>query len=120
MATKIRYDSHSTEFGLWLREQPEVDSSFGFVATNLDYIWTNHKTGEWMLIEEKRHGGFIKFYQQKLFDRIDKLCKADPLYYGFHKLIFRNTSPDDGVMWLDGEQITKAQLLRFLRFDKAR
>lgn len=116
MATKIRYDSHSTEFGLWLREQPEVDSSFGFVATNLDYIWTNHKTGEWMLIEEKRHGGLIQFYQQRLFDKIDKLCQADVLYRGFHKITFENTSPADGNIWLDGKKITSTELLQFLQF----
>jgi hypothetical protein len=116
MPTKGRYDNHSTEFGLWLWEQSEIDSGFGFVATNLDYIWANYKTGEWMLIEEKRHGSSIKFYQQKLFDKIDKLCEADSLYYGFHKLVFENTSPDDGNIWLDGKLISKVELLQFLQF----
>ncbi len=115
-ATRKRYDEHSTEFGLWLRRQNEIASSIGFIATNLDYIWCNYKTGEWMLIEEKRHGGILKLFQKQLFDRIDKLCRQDKLYHGFHILVFQNTNPDDGKIWLDGKVITKEQVLEFLQF----
>ena len=114
--TRERQDTHSTEFGLWLRRQQEIDSSFGFVATNLDYIWANYRTGEWMLIEEKRHGGVVHFYQQQLFERLNKLCQQDKLYRGFHVLVFQNTNPDDGLIWLDGQAITKKQILEFLQF----
>ena len=114
--TKARYDNHSTEFGLWLREQPEIDSSLGFVTTNLDYIWDNYKTDKFMLLEEKRYKGTVKFYQEKLFKRIDKLCQADPLYCGFHKLVFENTNPDDGKMWLDEKLITRDEVIQFLQF----
>mgnify|MGYP001589208830 CR=1 FL=1 len=116
--TRVRYDSHSTEFGLWLREQPEIESILGFVATNLDFIWANYKTGEWMLIEEKRHSGAVRLYQQQLFDKIDKLCQQDSHYCGFHTIVFQNTNPDDGQIWLDGKLISKRELLDFLRFDK--
>lgn len=125
--TKRRYDEHSTEFGLWLRNKapdnvtilriPDpIDSELGFITTNLDYIWGNYETDKWMLMEEKRHGGSIEFYQQGLFNKIDKLCQQDNLYYGFHKLVFENTNPEDGKMWLDEQPITKEQLLDFLRF----
>ena len=114
--TKKRFDSHGTEFSLWLREQKEIDSSIGFVTTNLDYIWCNFKTGKWMLIEEKRHGSSIKLYQKQIFDKINKLCQPDILYCGFHILVFQNTSPDDGKIWLDEQPITKDQLLDFLQF----
>ena len=117
--TKKRLDAHSTEFGLWLRDQKELDSSLGFVTTNLDYIWANYKTGEWMLIEEKRHNGKPALYQRQLFEKIDKLCQQDNLYYGFHILTFQNTSPDDGEMWLDGQSITNIQLFEFLQFKMA-
>jgi len=50
--TRRRNDNHSTEFGLWLREQPDIDSKLGYITTNLDYVWKNYKTGDWMLIEE--------------------------------------------------------------------
>jgi hypothetical protein len=46
LMTRKRYDNHSTEFGLWLREQEELKSSLGFVATNLDFIWSNYKTNK--------------------------------------------------------------------------
>ena len=114
--TKKRQDEHSTEFGLWLREQKEIDSSIGFVTTNLDYIWCNYKTGMWMLIEEKRHGGVVQLYQRQLFEKLDKLCRQDKLYCGFHTLVFQNTNPNDGKLWLDRQSITKDQLMDFLQF----
>jgi len=72
-----------------------------------------------MLIEEKRYRGSIQFYQQNLFDKIDKLCQADELYCGFHKLVFENTNPEDGKVWLDGKLVTKGELINFLLFKGA-
>jgi hypothetical protein len=115
--TQARRDSHSTEFGLWLREQKEIDSSLGFVASNIDYLWRNYKNGEWMLIEEKRYGGLVKPYQLELFRILDAACKHDINYKGFHVIKFTNTSPEDGKIILDGTEITKQQLLAFLRFE---
>ena len=114
--TRPRYDSHSTEFGLWLRKQSEIDSSIGFLATNIDYMWHNYQTGLWMLIEEKRHGSQSKRWQQEMFDMLDKAAKHDPDYRGFHMLVFENTDPDDGKMWLDGQSIDRDGLIAFLRF----
>jgi hypothetical protein len=114
--TRQRNDSHSTEFGLWLRDQKVIDSSLGYVTTNIDYLWQNYKTGKWMLIEEKRYCRATTFSQQQMFNIIDKICKGDPLYCGFHVLIFENTSPEDGHIFLDGKQITTEQLLSFLMF----
>jgi len=115
--TKQRRDEHSTEFGLWLRAQPEIDSRLGFVASNLDYIWRNYKTGRWMLIEEKRHNASVKRWQRDLFDLLDKVARLDPDYCGFHVVRFANTSPDDGEIFLDGEEVTPRQLVSFLLFE---
>jgi len=114
--TKRRFDAHSTEFGLWLREQPEIDSSRGYVATNVDYIWKNYDTLDWMIIEEKRHGSQPKNWQTSIFLQLDALCKANPHYHGFHVLVFENTSPDDGLIWLDGKEIVRDELIAFLQF----
>jgi hypothetical protein len=114
--TQQRRDSHSTEFGLWLREQPEIDSALGYVTSNLDYIWSNHKTGEFMLLEEKRYGTQPGFYQEKLFSLLDGLCQASDKYHGFHVIVFAKTSPDDGGITIDGKDVSKSQLLDFLRF----
>jgi hypothetical protein len=115
--TLKRHDNHSTEFGLWLREQPEIDSGQGFVATNLDYVWRNYKNNAWMIIEEKRYCSEPKRWQRDLFSLIDRCCKIDRNYRGFHLLQFEYTSPDDGRIWLDRKEITKAMLLSFLRFE---
>lgn len=115
--TATRRDEHSTEFGLWLREQSEIDSALGFVATNIDYLWRNYRTGCWMLIEEKRHGVMPKRWQSESFDLVNKVSKGDPKYKGFHYLIFENTSPEDGTIMLDGKEISKDDLIKFLRFE---
>lgn len=115
--TRQRNDNHSTEFGIWLRKQKEIDSKLGFVTTNLDYIWQNYKTGEWMLIEEKRYMSLLRFPQSKLLEIVDRVAKHDRNYRGFHIIQFEKTSPDDGSIYLDGKQITREQLVLFLRFE---
>ena len=115
--TRKRYDSHSTEFGLWLREQKEIDSKLGFITTNIDYMWSNYKTGQWMLIEEKRHGSDVRYSQREQYKVIHKACQYDSLYCGIYLLVFENTSPDDGKIYLNREEITKEQLIKFLKFE---
>jgi len=114
--TRRRYDSHSTEFGLWLRKQPEIDSKLGYIATNIDYVWQDYKTGKWMFLEEKRHGALVKWPQQGLFKLVHEQCVEDPQYQGFHIIQFQETSPDDGGTILDAHKISKEQLISFLQF----
>jgi len=117
--TRPRFDEHSTEFGLWLRKQPEIESKKGYVATNIDFLWANYKNGFWMLLEEKRHGGKPTKSQIELFTLLDGILKRlgqYGIYKGFHYLIFERTNPDDGKMWLDGDEITIRELLDFLTF----
>lgn len=120
--TRKRWDGHSTEFGLWLREQKEIDSGLGFVTTNLDYIWENYKTGQWCFLEEKRYNSRPAPSQLKQFVRLHKLIN-DTKYLGFFVLVFENTTPEDGAMWLcqlcsgiTYQQIDKPTLMRFLTF----
>lgn len=121
-----RYDNHSTEFGLWLRKQPEIDSSLGYKATNLDYIWINSR-GEWMLIEEKRFGARPKQWQCRIYSLLDSCARNDPKYRGAYLIRFERTSPEDGRMWLsrfqngtwrDEREITVLELLDFLKFKR--
>jgi len=117
--TKQRNDSHSTEFGIWLREQPEIDSKLGYIATNIDYMWRNYKTKKWMLIEEKRYNSQPAFWQRTMFGILHRLCNIDKDFKGFHLIVFENTSPDDGRIYLDKKEITKDELLNFLKtFEK--
>lgn len=113
--TRKRNDTHSTEFGLWLREQKEISSEVGFIATNLDYIWSNYKTKEWMLIEEKRYKAKRTFVQCNLFSVLHNSIK-DSKYKGFHVIQFEKTSPQNGKIYLDGKLISKQNLIKFLQF----
>jgi len=50
--TQKRRDKHSTEFGLWLREQPELDSYKGYNTSNVDFMWMNERLVQWLFVEE--------------------------------------------------------------------
>ncbi len=115
--TRQRNDNHSTEFGLWLRKQKEIDSCYGFVASDLDYIWQNYKTKQWMLIEEKRFMSNLTWSQTQLFKFLIGRLKYDPKFYGFFLVQFERTSPDDGYIYINHERITKEMLIKFLRFE---
>lgn len=117
--TQQRRDKHSTEFGLWLRQQPPLDSiERGLTTTDIDYIWHDYKiTGKWMILEEKRGGNDCTASQHSTLELLHKACRSDPKFCGVHLLQFENTSPDDGRMWLDKKEITCEQLLLFLRFE---
>lgn len=114
--TRQRNDSHSTEFGLWLREQPELASSLGYAGTNVDFLWCDYKRDKWMLIEEKRYMASITYSQEQLVNRLIAGCRNDPTFYGFHLLQFEKTSPLDGAMYWDGKRITIEELIKILKF----
>jgi len=115
--TRRRIDSHSTEFGLWIRDAHRLDSTHGFRAYNVDYAWAHFSSGKYLFIEEKRFGGSPRPHQCWLYKKIDKVGRRDPLYHGFHILTFQNPSPVDGWMRLNGELFTAQDLIRFLAFE---
>lgn len=114
--TQQRRDNHSTEFGLWLRDQKDIDSCFGYVTTNIDFVWANYKTDDYMLFEEKRYMQPIKFYQERIFKRIHQNLSIDNKYHGFYLIQFEKTSPEDGKTFLNNNQITVPELIDFLEF----
>lgn len=116
--TMQRRDNHSTEFGLWLRQQPEIDSRNGYRATNIDYWWGSYITNIWMYLEEKRYGWVPSNAQTASFMEIDSAARSKQNYRGFHLVVFENTCPDDGRIWLDGNHIDRADLIEFLQFLK--
>ena len=109
----------ATPFSLWLRDQSEISSnkSQGFVTTNIDYMWFNYKNNQWMLIEEKRHGAKVSWSQRQQFRVIDAACRNDKNYHGMHLLVFENTTPEDGKIYLNHVEIDKDTLISFLRFE---
>jgi len=123
MTRQRNHKASSTAFGLWLREEKEIDSDLGFSSSDIDYvlyIWHDYgKTASWMFLEEKTHSAEPTWSQQQLFKIVDDACRrGDPNYKGFHVLTFENTSPEDGQMTLDGTSITIDELLEFLKFEK--
>lgn len=122
MMTRQRNDKHSTEFGLWLREQKSLASSLGFAATNLDYIWSNYKTGDWMLIEEKRYMAKVSYCQRELYAMLHKAIVAGNRtgkYKGVHLLQFENASPDDGRTYWNNVEVSKKELIEILMFKRS-
>ena len=130
--TRKRNDDHSTEFGLWLRQQlPNqctdvscIDSSLGYITTNIDYKWENYNTGKFVFIEEKRFGRKAIFPQTKQFKDLHTLVLESPhngKYKGFFYIVFENTNPDDGRILIKSclkkeyTEINPDELLTFLR-----
>lgn len=69
-----------------------------------------------MFIEEKRYGKQPKPYQQKIFNMLSWCGKHHARFYGFHILIFENTNPEDGKIFIDGKEASKDDLMEFLQF----
>lgn len=114
--TRQRNDAHSTEFGIWLRQQPEIQSSLGYAATNIDYMWCDFRRNKWMFLEEKRFNAPLSWSQEQLFARIQKACENDPTYCGLHFIQFEKTSPDDGKTLWNGREIDRSQIITMLTF----
>jgi len=115
--TRQRNDKNSTEFGLWLRQQKEIDSSLGYVTNNIDYVWENYKTGDWMLIEEKRYMSDLTYSQKNQFRKMYKRINKDKKFHGWNLLQFEKTNPEDGKIFWNKKEITKKQLLEILKFN---
>jgi hypothetical protein len=116
--TKERGDNHSTEYGLWLRQQGELCSYKGFRATNVDFLWWQSKTGQRLVQEEKRYSGRLSYSQAKQFQWLDELLASDETYFGFFFVQFENTCPDDGRIAVNGVPFSKEQLISLLQFEQ--
>jgi hypothetical protein len=121
--TRKRNDNHSTEFGIWIREQKEVDSCKGYRNYNLDIIWWKKNGFEkepeyWMLIEEKRYMSECRVDQKNTYNWLHNKIKKlnDKTYKGMHLLQFENTNPEDGKIFWDRKEISKKQLIDILQF----
>jgi len=111
----------SLEFSRWIRSNLP-DSDTGYFVTNLDWIFHNYKNRILLMVEEKTHGGKIRYGQAKLFNDIvapalqDWCWKNNYVWLGFHCLVFENTNPSDGKIYWDDELITEETLRERLSF----
>jgi len=126
--TRQRNDKHSTEFGLWLREQKDINSS-KYDAQNLDFIWFAYKAGWVLLLEEKRYNSSQSFAQKDTHNIVHQMLefasghiidtakgKRRIDYRGYFLIQFENTNPDDSD-WIkiNGKKHTKEDLLHLLQ-----
>ena len=123
MTRRCNDKSMSTEMSLWLRDQPRIASSYGFVATNIDYVWQNYKTHDWIFIEEKRYMSDLSFSQEEIMGMINNKIN-DNFYLGMYLVVFEKTSPEDGKIFIEKigirrkkYELTKEGFFMFLEFD---
>ena len=112
-----------TPFTNWIRhDEPQLDSSKGFRAYDLDLIWGCGDglgtAGSYMLIEEKCYMKEMATMQARQFQILDQNCKADPYYRGFHLIQFEKTNPTDGKIFWNHHEITYDDLIDYLAFRK--
>ena len=119
MTTAREYDYLYTRFSEWVRMQKELDSrSERIRAYNVDFIWLKEDTGKWMLLEEKCRMSEPKAGQWAALKRLDTAIH-DPDYCGLHLIQFEKEYPDDGGrIYIDKKEVTKEELIKFLRFGK--
>jgi hypothetical protein len=91
-------------------------------------VWHNYAENWFMTLEEKTHGAIQSQSQkdtqgivfQMLRSASPRLCITRDgwqtiTYRGHHLIVFENTTPDNGAIYLDNTEITKEELLEFLR-----
>jgi hypothetical protein len=127
--TQQSLNGKQSEFSLWLRnklpdnvhfvrENDPLDSKDGFIATDIDYIWMNFKSNEWMILEEKKYKREVPYAQKNILVMLHNLAKKnDAKYKGLYLIQFENTNPEDGRIWINNKETTKEQLIKLLRFE---
>lgn len=120
--TTARKDGKGTPFTNWLRDQKKLDSSEGFLATDLDLIWYSRdgikRAGFYYLIEAKNKLHRPKEWQHDLLCKIARNCKKDSNFKGLIYLKFENTSPTDGKIFWNDVEVSIDELIDLLAFEK--
>lgn len=108
------------DFSSWVRINLP-DSSTGFCASDLDFIFWNWKNKKVMLLELKTRNSKPRPFQKLMWQHLNKWIKngidQEWEYYGFHLIVFEKTNFDDGLCYLNGNKITEKDLINFLSFE---
>ena len=90
----------------------------GFTFCDIDAIVRNHKKQSLAIIEIKTRGANLTYSQEKQFNEIDEFLKRGVCcgweYLGFFKVVFENTSFEDGKVTINDNEVTKDEFLTFL------
>lgn len=109
----------SLAFSQWVRKNLP-HSRTGFCVTNQDWLLYNYKTQRLMLLEEKTRNGRLSTWFANLIEYVINPALAEYCpkvgieYRGYHLLVFENSSPTDGRIWLDGHGVDEEWLRNYL------
>lgn len=120
MTRQEQTGSRDLGFSQWVRKNLP-DSSTGFVVSDLDFILYNDKNKTLLFLEVKTHGAKQRPWQASLFRLIDQMVSASASqfgieYKGYHLLTLSSTTPEEGTILLDGQVITREELIFYLSF----
>lgn len=136
MTATLHNPDTATAFSQWIRAQPLLDSKkAGFSITDVDFVIHQFKPfsrnrQRVMLLEEKTNcNDLTKPAQRDTLMLLDYALRAadgstipglygDRVieYYGLHVVVLEHTSPLDGAIWWDRQQVDVKGLLRRLQF----
>lgn len=130
---KAQPDLDSEDYGLSI---DDIDLTVAPPVTKTVYGIQSYKDPHIervMFVETKTHLGMIRFHQKSLhyhmnYLAIDNSIRQPVVYtlkeqwkrlvfYGYHRLVFERETPEDGRMWWNGQQISRFELARILRFE---
>ena len=115
--TRPRDFEGGTEFTNWIRDVKELDSSEGYVATDIDLMWHNYNNGKFMFIEEKRYLEEPTQCQMNFFRKLHRINSSEEDYYGYHIVQFEKEGPLVGKIFLDREEVSLKEFINFLKFE---
>jgi hypothetical protein len=112
------------QFSGWIRENMP-DSFTGYRAYDIDFVlWrkTNWKVSHIMIVEQKNGNAEVSADQALLLSflstAIKEQCKREGIqYYGTHIVQLETGNPDTGKIELNGVEITKQELIKFLSME---
>jgi len=128
--TQQKKFSTKSEFSDWIRQfgvkdspryRPLLDTwnEYGHRVYDVDFIIWNKPSGRYFFLEEKTNDARMKHDQALLYFKLDTiLSQADPLFLGFHFLRFENTTPDNGLIFLDEKMVDVETLLQFIEMQQ--
>jgi hypothetical protein len=115
----------NTRFSSWIRNNLP-DTSTGFTAFDVDFVLSNYKTKNIMIIEEKINNGNITNGQKLFLKRLDKIFEkgcpaAGYKYKGYYTIIFENDGFDNGTTYIvenkinyEKQIITESEFIEFV------
>jgi len=114
-----RKDGLGSDFSEYIRNHPDLDSSKGYTCTDIDFIFTNYKTGEFIVVEEKCYEKKPSKSQLITYKQLDIAYRTafPDKYKGVYIIQFTKTSPENGFIMINRRKATEETLLRLFQFD---